>query len=372
MCESPQWKLRHEPDRGADGVHHIGAPVPRTSVVTRCNTAVTAHISGAQRSFENRRGARRGGYFENMTRPLSGTQYELVHGDYTARVASVGASLAELRHRGRDLVIAFSADEVRPDFRGASLAPWPNRVADGRYTFGGTPQQLALTEAERRTALHGLVAWLDFGAIEQTRSRVTLGGTIVAQQGYPHRVDVEVVYELTDTGLFWSITGVNTGPDAAPWGAGPHPYLVAGPGRVDDWSLLLPADRVLEVDPERLLPVRVADVAEVEGGSMDFREERRIADTFLDHAFTALRRDGAGRASVEVRTPDGSGVAVSFDAACPWVQVHTADKPVPDGGRHGLAVEPMTCPPDAFNSGTDLVTLEAGASHTASWTIAAL
>jgi aldose 1-epimerase len=307
-----------------------------------------------------------------MTRPLSGTQYELTFGDYSATIASIGASLRSLTFRGRDLVVPFEADAMRPAFRGAALAPWPNRIAGGAYTFDGALQQVAITEPERGNALHGLAVWLDFGAIEQTPSRVTLGATIVPQTGYPHRVDVEVVYELRAGGLFSSITGVNTGTGAAPWGTGPHPYLVAGPGTVDDWSLLLPADEVLEVTDDTLLPLGTASVAEANGGAWDFREARAIGDVFIDHAFTGLARDAAGETSVEVRSADGSGVAMTWDAACTWVQVHTADRPAPESTRIGLAVEPMTCPPDAFNSGTDLVVLQPGASHTAGWTISAL
>lgn len=307
-----------------------------------------------------------------MTRALSGTQYELRYGDYSASIASIGATLRELRHQGRDLVVPFDADTVRPAYRGAALAPWPNRIADGSYRFDGIDYRVPLTEPERGNALHGLVTWLDFGAIEQTPSRVTLGATIVAQSGYPHRVDVEVVYELGERGLYSSITGANSGPDAAPWGAAPHPYLVAGPGRVDDWSLLLPADEVLEVTPDRLLPVGRESVATANGGAWDFREARRIGDVFIDHAFTGLARGASGEASVEIRTAEGSGVAISWDSACPWVQVHTADQPDPELDRLGLAVEPMTCPPDAFNSGTDLVVLQPGESHTAGWTISAL
>jgi aldose 1-epimerase len=54
------------------------------------------------------------------------------------------------------------------------------------------------------------------------------------------------------------------------------------------------------------------------------------------------------------------------------VQVHTGDRPEPADHRRGLAVEPMTCPPDAFTSGVDLVHLGPGESHEASWSIAAI
>jgi len=300
--------------------------------------------------------------------PLSGTQYDISLGDYAASIASVGASLRSLSYRGRDLVVPFDADEVRPAFRGATLAPWPNRVTSGEYSFGGIDHVLALTEPGRSNALHGLAAWADFSPVTVEPSRVILATTIEAQVGYPYRLLVEVLFELTADGLYSSVTATNTGRDAAPYGTGPHPYLVAGAGTVDDWSLTLPVESVLQVTEDRLIPIGLEPVDATE---FDFRAPRAIGSTFIDHAFTGLARTD-GVAEVRVETADGSGVAMRWDAACPWVQVHTADQPIPAKSRRGLAVEPMTCPPDAFNSGTDLIVLEPGASHTAGWTIAAL
>jgi len=300
-----------------------------------------------------------------MTLPLSGATYDLASGDYTASIAGVGASLRSLQHRGRDLVVPFEADEVRPVFRGATLAPWPNRVTDGRYTFAGEEQQLSLTEPDRGHALHGFVAWTAFELVEQATDSVRLATTIEAQQGYPHRVRVVVDYRLDSDGLHETITATNTGRDAAPFGTGPHPYLVAGPGTVDDWTLELPASSVLTVTPDRLIPVETVAVATE--SQFDFREPRAIADTFIDHAFTDFTT-----ARVAITAPGGTGVAMTWDAACTWVQVHTADRPTVEENRVGLAVEPMTCPPDAFNSGIDLTVLEPGASTSASWTISAL
>ena len=300
-----------------------------------------------------------------MTLPLSGATYDLASGDYTASIAGVGATLRSLQHRGRDLVVPFEADEVRPVFRGATLAPWPNRVIDGRYTFGGVEQELALTEPARGHALHGFVAWTAFEIEERSDDSVRLMTTIEAQQGYPHRVRVVVEYRLDDDGLHETVTATNTGPDAAPFGTGPHPYLVAGPGTVDDWTLELPAGTVLTVTPDRLIPVDAVDVSTEP--QFDFRAPRVIADTFIDHAFTDF-----ATARVAVTAPGGTGVAMTWDAACTWVQVHTADRPTVEENRVGLAVEPMTCPPDAFNSGTDLIVLEPGASTSAGCTISAL
>ncbi|WP_082508754.1 aldose 1-epimerase family protein [Microbacterium sp. Leaf161] len=304
-------------------------------------------------------------------RPRSGRQLRIAGHGYEAVIASVGASLRVLTFEGRDLVVPFDADEVRPGYRGTTLAPWPNRIVDGRYTFGGAEQQLALTEPARGQALHGLLAWAEFEDRLVLDDRVVLAAVIEPQTGYPFRVEVETEYRIDIDGLRQTVTARNLGADAAPWGTGPHPYLVAGPGgRVDDWTLTLPASEVLTVTPDRLSPVALEAVSE--HPAWDFRAARRIGDVFIDHAFTGLARDG-GVAEVRLVTDAGTGVAMTFDERCPWVQVHTADNPGIDAiHRIGLAVEPMTCPPDAFNSGTDLVVLEPGATHAASWRISAV
>lgn len=302
--------------------------------------------------------------------PLSGSALTITSGGYTAELASVGATLRTLRYEGRDLVVPFDADEVRPAFRGAVLAPWPNRVVDGKYPFGGEEHELALTEPSRQHALHGLVAWTDFRIALHQPDRAVLTTTVPAQSGYPFRVEVSVEYRVDADGLHTTITGTNTGDDAAPWGTGPHPYLVGGEGRVDDWTLTLPAAEVLEVTEDRLIPTGLAPVHD----EFDLRSATHIGDRFIDHAYTGFDRDADGVATIVLTAADDHGVRVSFGPECPWVQVHTADHVIPEYHRAGLAVEPMTCAPDAFNAGTDagLVVLEPGASHAASWTIAAV
>ncbi|WP_028279882.1 aldose 1-epimerase family protein [Arthrobacter sp. H5] len=297
--------------------------------------------------------------------PVSGTQHTLQHGQYTASIASVGASLRYLRHDDRDLVLPYDANEVRPFYRGAVLAPWPNRVVDGKYTFDGAAHQLPLTEPERLHALHGLLVWQDWALEEKTDATVRLSAEIVPQLGFPYRLQVEVLYALDDAGLHTTISAVNPGPSAAPYGTSAHPYLLGGDGTVDAWTLTVPADQVLEVTEDRLIPTRLSPV----DTTFDFRSPRMIGSTFVDHAFTGIRYD-VGVATVRVTGPDGRGAAVSFGPDCPWVQIHTADQPKDASiSRLGLAAEPMTCPPDAFNSGTDLIVLQPGEFHSVGWLI---
>ena len=309
--------------------------------------------------------------------PASGTQYDLRSGDYEAVVASVGATLRSLTFAGRDLVVPFDADEVRPSYRGATLAPWPNRIVDGTYTFSGVDFQVALTEPARRHALHGLAGWLDFDAVEQGSDHVTLEAVIQPQAGYPWRVVITTRFVLGADGLTQTVTARNDSADAAPWGTGPHPYLVAGAGHVDDWTLEVPADLVLDVTPDRLAPIGVVPVDAADPQRFDFREARKIGAVEIDHAYTGLARDADGIATVRVTDAAGSGVQMTWDASCPWVQVHTADKAVPALSRLGMAIEPMTCAPDAFNAAaydfeTGLLVIEPGASAEASWRIAAI
>lgn len=308
-------------------------------------------------------------------RPASGTQHLLRSGDYQAVVASVGASLRVLRHRGpageRDLVVPFDADEVRPAYRGVTLAPWPNRIVDGRYRFGGVDHVLPLTEPERGHALHGLVSWLDFEAVDKGADHVTLAAEIEPQTGYPWRICIESTFRLSADGLEQTVTGTNMSDTVAPFGISGHPYLVAGPGRVDDWTLELPADVVLAVTEDRLIPTVAQGVDESEPRRFDFRRPRSIGDARIDHAFTGLQWDD-GMARVRLTDDSGSGVSLAWDGACPWVQVHTADVPGRATDRIGLAVEPMTCPPDAFNSENSLIYLDPASRAGGSWIIAAI
>lgn len=305
--------------------------------------------------------------------PRSGQQYRLRHGDYEAVIASIGATVRSLTHAGRDLVVPFAEDEVRPAYRGVTLAPWPNRVVDGRYTFAGVQEQLPLTEPARGHALHGLACWLDFRPetyVDASRDHVELFAVIEPQAGYPHRVRIEVAFRLDDDGLHTTVTATNVGDSAAPYGTGPHPYLAVGPDGLDAAMVHIPASTVVTTVGERLLPGPVKSLDE--HPEFDFRAERVLGDVAIDHAFGGLSWDDEGLTAVTLQNPDGTGVVMEWDQACPWVQVHTADRGASDPAhRIGLAIEPMTCPPDAFNSGVDLVALEPGAQHQAWWRIAA-
>ena len=300
----------------------------------------------------------------------SGEQYEITGGGYRAVVTEGGASLRLLEHHGRPLLDGFAESERSFGGRGQLLMPWPNRIADGAYSFGGRDLQLALSEPQRHNASHGLARWATWTLEEHTANSVTMVLRLMAQTGYPWTLDLHVLYDLSADGLTVTQTATNLADEAAPYACGAHPYFTVGAGPVDGWELTLPASRRFLVD-ERLLPV---DDEPVEGTDYDFRVSRPIRSCQFDDAFTELRRDGSGRANV-VLQGEGRGLVLWVDDKFTCLQVYSADD-APATRRRSLAVEPMTAPPNAFRTGVDLVTLapagDDGDEHSASWGVRAL
>lgn len=284
----------------------------------------------------------------------------LRHGDLRAVLTPVGAGLADLRSAGRALIAGHPAGTAPVGYQGVVLAPWPNRVGDGRYTFHGEEHQLWLTEPDRGNALHGLVWDRPWTLVDRTGDTARLTIRPRPAPGYPFQLDLSVEYALAGGGLSFRLTATNLGDRAAPYGASFHPYLVAGTGGtgVDDWILHSPAARYLTVDPVRLLPDRVAT-----DPRFDFREPTKLHDIEIDHAFTDIGYDEAGLARLMLVDADGIGASMTWDRSCPWLQLCIPGDRFPRLTRRALAVEPMTCPPDAFRSGIDLIVLEPGASH---------
>ena len=294
----------------------------------------------------------------------SGEQIEIVHGDQRAVVVEVGAGLRDYTLDGRSLLDGYGVDEMSSSGRGQVLIPWPNRIQDGRYSFDGQDHQLPLDDVAEQDAIHGLVRWDAWIAAERADDRVVMEHVLHPQPGYPFTLALSVEYRLSDDGLRVRTTATNRGGRPCPYGSGSHPYLRLAEARVDSLTLRVPGNTVLQSD-ERGIPV---GSIRVEGTDYDFRHPRTIGATVLDHAFTELERDQDGRARVELRDDGGNALALWLDETHPYVMVFTGD-PLPDVNRRSIAVEPMTCPPNAFRSGEGLVRLEPGQSLTSSWGI---
>jgi aldose 1-epimerase len=294
----------------------------------------------------------------------SGAQFEIAHGEQRATIVEVGAGVREYAVAGRPVLDPYPLEAICDGAHGAPLIPWPNRLADGRYRFDGLDHRLALSEPERHNAIHGLMRWRPWTALEREPSRVLMAARLFALPGYPFTLDLRIDYELSDAGLTVVTTATNLGGSACPYGAGQHPYISPGQGLIDDCILEVPAATRILTDGERQLP---GGREPVEGGDYDFRGPRRLADQRLDDPFTDLERDGEGNATVTVRLRDGTRVELWMDQRYRFVELFSGDTLAPDRRRRGLAVEPMTCAPNAFQSGDGLVRLEPGESFKSRW-----
>lgn len=286
----------------------------------------------------------------------SGHTLVLEHGEYAAEVVGVGAALRSLTWRGEHLVAGWPAGRICPDYRGWVLQPWPNRVGDGRYDHAGETHQLPLTEPARGNALHGLAGWVHWEVHHPDASHAVLRHALVPQEGYPFALQLEVDYRLSDAGLTVTVSATNTGDRPAPYGAGHHPYLTLGLP-AGELELALPARTWCPMD-ERGLP---GPPQPVDGTAYDFREGRAIGELVLDHPFGHLDGDTVRLAG------GGRAVTLTLGESCRWVHAFTCDSH--DPARQAVALEPMSCPPDAFRTGTDLTVLEPGETHRLRYTI---
>jgi len=290
-------------------------------------------------------------------------QIEIARGGQRVGVVALGGGLRSYEAAGRELLNGFRPGERPASGRGQVLVPWPNRIEDGSYEFDGKRMQLPLTEAENGNAIHGLVRGATWNLVDHEADRVVLDYTLEPQPGYPFALGLSIEYALSPTGLTVTTTAWNLSGETCPYGAGQHPYLTLGTPTIDTLRLQVPA-RVVAFSDERGLPVRSAPV---DGTEYDFRAGRKIGGTVLDNAFAELERDGDGRARVLLDDlAGGAGLTLWVDESYRYLMLYTGDSH-PDVARRGLAVEPMTCPPNAFRTGESVIRLEPGESVASSW-----
>jgi aldose 1-epimerase len=301
-----------------------------------------------------------------VQRPASGEQIEIEFEGQRAVVVEVGGGLRSYSAGAREILDGYAVDEMCPSGRGQALIPWPNRIEDGSYEFDGRSHQLPIDDVDENDAIHGLVRWAAWSVEERDPHRVVMGHVIHPRPGFPFALSLAIEYVLSAEGLGVTVTATNIGDRTCPYGCGAHPYLQLGAPAVDSLNLQVPAHTVLRSN-DRGLPVAAEPVA---GTALDFRQARPIGSTQLDNAFTDLARDGDGRARVSLSDPAGAeSVTLWMDENYDYVMLFTGD-PLPDVARRSLAVEPMTCPPNAFRSGESLISLEPGRSITSRWGIA--
>lgn len=293
----------------------------------------------------------------------TGEQFEITFASARAVVTEIGAGLRVFEVGGVPYLETFDETDHPPLGSGAVLVPWPNRTADGRWTWAGQPQDLPIDEPELHNAIHGLQRHLPWTLTHKAADRVELASDIARQPGWPVPLTTTINYTLDERGLTVTHTVRNTGDAAVPFGLGTHPYPRAGRTDRDACELRLAATTALPLSADRLLPTGPA--TPVDGTDLDFRTPRPLAGRTLNTPLGGCLPEDDGLVHHRLTALDG-GVELWADPDFRWVQVFTPPE-FPGRGAGAVAIEPMTCPPDALNSGTDLIHLAPGETWSGRW-----
>ena len=285
---------------------------------------------------------------------MSDHEIILMRGDLRARVSSLGASLRGLWREGADgtrteIVTDYSGADNKVGGQGDVLIPFPGRITNGVYEFGGETFQLQLTDKEAPNAIHGFVRHKEWDIKGQTESNAAFETHLLPSDapGYPFALAVSVAYTLTDDGLTCAFSIENTGSNPAPVAAGFHPYFTVGEDSINDAVLTVPFGSVLEFDANITPTGKVLPVGET---VFDFREARSIGGTIINTCYLHPVRGVDGHAVVRLSAADsGRSIAVWMDDSFDALVLYSGD-PLPDSHRRrSLAIEPMTGGSDVFN-----------------------
>lgn len=277
-----------------------------------------------------------------MNKSTNSQHLEIAAGDYVATIGRTGAALIQLTYRAEKFCPERSAEAIVTSYHGSVIAPWPNRIRDGKYTFGSKEYSLPINEPARANALHGFSANKSWRLDEKTENSASLILELGSTEGYPWPVNLRAHYVIGKDGLELSFSA--TGSKNQPFGWAFHPYLTLPGAEPETWTLSHSANSVMLVDNERLLPVSLAEVGST---NLDFRTGTSPEIQGLDHAFTDLKFDNQGFTLLRLES-DQHLLMMNFDSRSPWLQLHYPNPELTSVPT--VVVEPMSLEPDAFNS----------------------
>ena len=276
---------------------------------------------------------------------------------YLKCIPEFGANIIELQleNNGKSFQIldGFSSEEQLREntkSRGIHLAPFPNRIRDGKYPFDGIAYQLPINKPKEQNAIHGFIWDKPFNVIEEKSEKdhasLSMGYNYNGEfTSYPFLFQIKYSYQLSPDGLAVSVQVMNTGDSNLPFGVGWHPYFTFHKP-VDELELQLPACTVLDVD-ERMIPTGTANPYP------KFEHLTSIGSTSFDTAFKLSDSDDSFITRL-YDPAEKTTIVLTQDQHLPYLQVYIP----PD--RNSIALEPMSCPANAFNSGEGLVVLKPG------------
>lgn len=235
---------------------------------------------------------------------------------------------------------------------GSHLFPFPNRLANNTYSFEGRTYHLnTLRQTEHGHGLHGYLLDKPFQVLRKTiteeYAQVSLSYKQLApSDGYPFLFTFILTYTLSSDGLKVQTDISNTGDTRFPFGLGCHPYICTGTP-VNKMLLKKDANTFFEVDAQLLPTGKRIDCQK-------FNELELIGNLELDHCYILSKRSEKATTIVYDPVKD-LHIHIwqrNHDDAYNYVQYFIPNH------RKCIAIEPMTCPPNALNTKESLLYLD--------------
>ena len=289
-------------------------------------------------------------------------KYEVLHfsdkksGHHLKVVPEKGGIISEFGMHGNILLKGydnFAELDTLSWSRAALLAPFPNRLRDGKFSFGGEQFSFPINNEATQTAIHGLIRQFPFTAddivTEEDYCQVTCSTSYDGDKDYfPFSFKATVIYTLhNEQGLSFVFSVSNTGDRAVPVGLGWHPYFKISE-KVDDCRLKLPDLSMVEIDAQMIPTGQTAPFTA-------FSASEKIEDFVFDNCFKINADFDSEFAEVHLTSKRGT-LTYFQPVRYPFLQIFTPPQ------RDCIAFEPMSCNVDAFNNGEGLQVLLPGES----------
>ncbi|WP_420579675.1 aldose 1-epimerase [Reichenbachiella sp.] len=275
--------------------------------------------------------------------------------EYIEILTEFGAGINDLVVKNKDGHMVSMIDGYRSEeeiihdhhtaFKGCKLSPFPNRIPEGKYKYGGKTFQLAINDIPANNNLHGLLHNRPFEIVNQEscESSASIELRYVykgVDLGFPFQYTLNLTYRLDKTGVSFLTQIENTGSATMPMGDGWHPYFLF--------------ENLDEIDLEMGTAIRLSSnvgnpLTELHGfESCDSLAKKQLDDCFevqQDDKYQIILKDQ--KQGIEV------GIELESETdKYKYFQIYTPPS------RRSIAIEPVTCPPNAFNTGIGLIELE--------------
>lgn len=281
-------------------------------------------------------------------------------------LSSYGATLNRIeipfQNKKFNLIQGYNnIDDFKKAYRGVLLAPFPNRIKNGQYVFENNTYQLPINRPTENNALHGFLYNQSFKIVEkkvtEDKSKLILRNDYKGElEGYPFRFSTEITYVWEAPNkleVFTEIT--NSGKNNMPLGLGWHPYFQF-PQSINKIDLKMNTTKKFLVDEQMIPTLETAKFS-------SYKKIKKIEAENFDDCFEV---NNSANVHLTTLIDALNGISLTVEqptTAYKYLQVYTPPT------RDCIAIEPMTCPPNAFNNQLGLIKLQPNEKYICSYTI---